>query len=120
MKNIEKFKIDRFYYPDGRELTMEERIPLGLSNDTWQSLEDRAYQAAYDISNDWAKEVPDWSDVQEGFRRGVKEGIEYIKSTLEDQIKFYNKHNDISAVNHRIEELENILSFINETLKDEK
>jgi len=77
MKNIKDFKKVRYYSGD-RELTNEERKKIGLDGDSFWSLDERAYQSAYDISNDWAKEVPEWSDVEESFRRGVKEAFEYV------------------------------------------
>ena len=86
MGNIEKFKRIHYYCGD-RELTADEASKMGICadpvNGDYFSLEDRAYQAAYDISNDWLKEEPEWKDVQEGFRRGVKEGIEYCQEQVE-------------------------------------
>lgn len=81
MKNIKNFKKIHYYSGD-KELTNEEAHSLGVcvdpvNGDYW-TLEERAYQATYDISNDWAKENPEWSDVEEGFRRGVKEALEYV------------------------------------------
>ena len=120
MKNIKKFKKDRFY-SGTRELTMEERIPLGLGSDTWQSLEDRAYQAAYDISEDWAKEDPDWNDVEEGFKKGVKEGIDFIKNVIQNRIDRYKKdpNKDILSIAERRYSLELILDRIDEAINDE-
>lgn len=90
MENIEKFhKIH--YYSDKKELTDAEAYKLGLCvdpvNGDYESLEERAYQAAYDISNDWAKELPEWKDVQEGYMKGVEEGIEYAKEEQNKKIK---------------------------------
>ena len=81
MKDIKNFK-KIHYYSGNKELTNEEAHAIGVcvdpvNGDYW-TLEERAYQAAYDISNDWAKENPEWSDVEEGFRRGVKEALEYV------------------------------------------
>lgn len=81
MKNINNFK-KIHYYSGNKELTNEEAHLLGVCADTingdYWTLQERAYQAAYDISNDWSKENPDWNDVQEGFIRGVKEALEYV------------------------------------------
>lgn len=115
MKNIEKFKKIHYYNSEG-ELSKEEVIKAGMDPDDYWTSEERAYQAAYDISNDWAKENPEWSDVEEGFRRGVKESLEYIKHTLQEQIKFYNEHKYVLDVKTRIQELKTIISFIDETL----
>lgn len=35
-------------------------------------LEDYAYQVAYDLSNDWARETPTWKDVQVACKLGAK------------------------------------------------
>ena len=120
MKNIKKFKKDRFY-SGTRELTIEERIPLGLGGDIWQSLEDRAYQAAYDISKDWAKEDPDWNDVEEGFKKGVKEGIDFIKNVIQNRIDSYKRdpNKDILSIAQRRYSLELILDRIDEAINDE-
>jgi hypothetical protein len=110
MKNIEKFRKVRFYQGN-RELTKEELIPLGLANDVYETLEERAYQAAYDISNDLAKETPEWSDVEEGFRKGVSEGIEYMSDKLKVFYKvLIDRENNIEylpqqSVYHEIAEL---------------
>lgn len=34
--------------------------------------EEFAYQCAYDLSNDWAKETPTWDDVQKAFLIGYE------------------------------------------------
>ena len=36
------------------------------------TLEDYAYQVAYDLSNDWARETPTWKDVQVACKLGAK------------------------------------------------
>lgn len=96
MEDIKNFKLIRYYTSNGTELTPEERHKLGYDGNCWWSLEERAYNAAYDISNDWAKEAPEWSDVEEGFRRGVKEGIEYCNDMLE-KFKEEIKNNPLIA-----------------------
>ena len=72
MKNINNFK-KIHYYSGNKELSNEEAHSLGVCADTvngdYWTLQERAYQAAYDISNDWSKENPDWNDVQESDRR---------------------------------------------------
>ena len=94
MKNIEKFKKIHYYNSEG-ELSREEVIKTGMDPDDYWTSEERAYQAAYDISNDWAKENPEWSDVEEGFRRGVKEALEYV----------LEKYDKCNAGSNRIAEL---------------
>lgn len=119
MNNIKDFRKVIVYDGKGRKLTKEELKPLGLDGDVYESLDERAYQAAYDISNDWEKESPEWKDVEEGFKRGVKEGIEYVNARVMEQIEFYKQFSDIPAVEHRIQELENINSFINGILNEQ-
>ena len=92
MKDIKDFRKIHYYSGD-KELTNEEAHAIGVcvdpvNGDYW-TLEERAYQAAYDISEDWAKENPEWDDVEEGFRRGVSEGIEFVKRIIEDKIDSY-------------------------------
>ena len=84
MKDIEKFKPLYYYKNIGEKLTTEEAKKLELEPEHYLSLEECAYQAAYDISNDLAKEVPEWKDVQEGYRRGVEDGIAYAERVLTD------------------------------------
>ena len=112
MKNIENFKLER-WYSGGRELTKEELKPLGLEKECYYSLEDRAYQAAYDISNDWAKEEPEWDDVEEGFKKGAEEGIEYCKDKVEKFKKMIE--NDILLTDKDTKIL--LLTLIEEHLK---
>jgi len=121
MKNIKNFKRIH-YYSGNRELTNEEAHSLGICvdpvNGDYNSLEERAYQAAYDISNDWAKETPDWKDVEEGFRRGVSEGIEFVKRIIEDKIDSYSDDPGGSdAIAHRKYALEIILDKINKEIE---
>ena len=80
-ETLEKFKKDRVFGPNG-ELTEEEIRKLGMNPDSYQSLDECAYQCAYDLSNDWAREIPTWEDVQEAYKMGVKDGIEYGKEGL--------------------------------------
>lgn len=81
IKNIEKFKKIRYYGPDG-EISNEKAKSLGLLADDYDSLDECAYQCAYDISNDWAKEVPTWNNVQEAYKQGVDAGIEYANDSI--------------------------------------
>lgn len=116
MKNIEKFKKLRCYsLDDGRELSEEKIISFGLNPDTWVSLEDRAYQAAYDISNDWIKDEPNWEDVREGFRKGVEEGIDFVKNIIQEKINKFKEH-DAPAISQNQITLENLLKEINEKI----
>jgi len=120
MKNIKNFK-KIHYYSGNRELSNEEAHAIGvcvdpINGDYW-TLDERVYQAAYDISNDWAKEVPDWNDVEEGFRRGVSEGIEFVKRIIEDKINSYaNDLGGSDAIVNRKYALEIILDKINENI----
>ena len=36
------------------------------------TLDEYAYQCAYDLSNDWAKETPDWHDVKTACKLGAE------------------------------------------------
>ena len=87
MENIKDFKKVHYYGSNGIELTKEELKKIGIKSDSYKSLEDCAYQASYDISNDWAKETPNWEDVREGYRRGVEDGIKYAERILTDLFK---------------------------------
>lgn len=78
MTDIEKFKKVKCFSGD-RELTPEELEKLGLPKEDWMSLEECAYQCAYDISEDWAKDNPTWDDIKEAYRRGVADGIDYAE-----------------------------------------
>ena len=91
MKDIEKFKPLYYYKNVGEKLTPEEAKKLGLEPEFYLSLEECAYQVAYDISNDWTKEVPEWKDVQEGYRRGAEDGIAYAERVLTDVFKRITK-----------------------------
>jgi len=82
--NIEKFKNFHLYNSDGM-LSEEDCKKIGLPFDNWESLDDCAYRAAYDISEDWSKEVPEWKDVQEGYKMGVEDGINYIINILKEK-----------------------------------
>lgn len=78
MENITKFKKLRYYGSDGKELTKEEiKKTLGIEEDEYMSSDECAYQCAYDMSNDWAKETPDWNDVQEAYKKGVEDALKY-------------------------------------------
>lgn len=90
MENIKDFEKIHYYNCNG-ELSEEEVRKLGLETDAYWSLEECAYHAAYDISNDWAKETPDWNDVQEGYRRGAEAGIKYAERVLTDLFKKLTK-----------------------------
>ena len=121
MKDIKIFKKIHYYSGD-KELTNEEAHAIGVcadpvNGDYW-TFEERAYQAAYDISNDWEKENPEWSDVEEGFRKGVSEGIEFVKRIIEDKIDSYA--NDLcgsDAIAQRKYALEIILDKIDKEIE---
>lgn len=121
MKDIKNFKKIHYYSGD-KELTNEEAHAIGvcvdpINGDYWTS-EERAYQAAYDISNDWAKETPDWDDVQEGFRKGIKEGIDFIINIIEDKIDSYaDDPGGSDAIAQRKYALEIILDKINKEIE---
>ena len=120
MKDIKKFKRIHYYSGD-KKLSNEEAYKLGICTDPvngdYWSLEERAYQAAYDISNDWTKEVPDWNDVKEGFRKGVEESIDFIKRIIEDKINSYvNDPGGSDAIAQRKYTLEIILEKINKEI----
>ena len=91
MENIKDFKKIFCYDGNGRKLTQEELKPMGLAGDYYSSLEECAYQAAYDLSNDWAKDNPDWDDVKEAYRRGANDGIKYAERVLTDLFKKLTK-----------------------------
>ncbi|MBQ0141023.1 MAG: hypothetical protein KBT36_17265 [Kurthia sp.] len=38
-----------------------------------KTIEERAYDCAYDISNDWMKDNPTWDDVELAYKRGAIE-----------------------------------------------
>ena len=80
MENIEKFKKLHYYGPEG-EMAKEELEDIGLTSDAYLSLNECAYQCAYDLSNDWLN-TPDWQDVQEAYKMGVKDAINYIKENF--------------------------------------
>ena len=87
IKNIEKFKKVGYYDLNGK-ISDEKAESLGLLTDDYKSFDECAYQCAYDISNDWAKEEPTWDDVQGAYKQGVDAGIDYANSfiTLEEKI----------------------------------
>ena len=47
----------------------------------WTDEQHAAYQCAYDLSNDWMKETPDWGDVEKAFQMG----IDYHKKLIEKE-----------------------------------
>lgn len=83
MTNIEKFKNLHYYGSDGEKVSDEDLEEMGLSPDNYLSLEESAYQTAYDLSNDWAR-TPDWEDVKTAYKQGVEDGINYIANDLLD------------------------------------
>ena len=49
--------------------------------------EEAAYQCAYDLSNDWFREVPTWDDVQQAFLFGVMYGRKELKFDENERIE---------------------------------
>ena len=49
----------------------------------FKDIEEASYQYIYDASNDWAYEIPTWSDVQDAFKAGA-EWKEDLELTLKD------------------------------------
>ena len=76
---IEKFKKIRYYGMDG-ELSDKEAEKLGLLVDDHMTLDDCAYQCAYDLSNDWLRETPTWDDVQEAYKKGALDAFNNINN----------------------------------------
>lgn len=84
LTNIKEF-MNFHLYDDNGLIPKEKCEEMGLSFDNWESLNECAYRAAYDISEDWAKEDPEWSDVQEAYKIGVEDGINYIINILKEK-----------------------------------
>ena len=91
MENIKEFKKTHYYGADGKELSPDQVEKCGLDPNDYMTLDECAYQAAYDISNDWAKKVPEWKDVEEAYRRGSEDGINYAERVLTDLFKRVTK-----------------------------
>ena len=83
MTDIEKFKKLYYYGSDGEKVSDKDLERIGLSPDNYISLEESAYQTAYDLSNDWIR-TPDWDDVKTAYKQGVVDGINYIANNLLD------------------------------------
>jgi len=83
LTNIEKFKNFHLYTDKGL-IPKEKCEEMGLSFDNWETLEQCAQRAAYDISEDWSRE-PSWSDIEEGYKRGAEDGINYIVNILKEK-----------------------------------
>jgi hypothetical protein len=77
-ENIKNFKKEHFYF-NSRELTPDECEKIGIGRENYKSLEECAYQCAYDLSGDWMKDCPTWHDVQEAYKLGAADGIAYQK-----------------------------------------
>ena len=77
MENIEKFKKVK-YYQGTRELTEEEVKKFGMTSPDYMTLDECAYQAMYNLTEDYSKE-PTWDMIQEAYKKGVEDGIKYIK-----------------------------------------
>lgn len=83
MTDIEKLKKLYYYGSDGEKLSDKDLEEIGLTSDNYLSLEESAYQTAYDLSNDWTR-TPDWEDVKTAYKQGVEDGINYIANDLLD------------------------------------
>ena len=68
IENIEKFRLVRYFGQNG-ELSPEEIEKLGFPKEDYMTLSECAYQCAYDISNDWIRDTPNWDDVQDAYKR---------------------------------------------------
>ena len=84
LENIEHFKRLHYYGADG-ELTSEKAESLGLEFEPYNSLLEQAYQVKYDLSEDWAKEAPEWDDVKESYMIGVEDGFEFILDIIKKE-----------------------------------
>ena len=47
-----------------------------------QTLNEAAYQCAYDLSNDWTIDTPTWDMIQEAYKMGAEDGMEYIRRKI--------------------------------------
>ena len=55
--------------PNKKEEPVSDDLPHIHHRDT---LDEFAYQCAYDLSNDWAKETPEWKDVETACKLGAQ------------------------------------------------
>ena len=78
MEISEKFKKVECYGSNGK-LSDEEQAKLGVGP-IWMTVDECAYQCAYDLSNDWVKDNPTWDDVEAAYKKGVEDGIKYANS----------------------------------------
>lgn len=70
----EKFKKIHYYSQDG-EISDEKARELGLLVDDYMTLDECAYQCAYDMSNDWATDTPTWADVKKAYAKGAMDAF---------------------------------------------
>ena len=77
----EKFQKIRIYGENG-ELSDAEAEKLGLGTNQYKTLDECGYQCAYDLSNDWIKETPDWDDVEKAYKLGAKEALKWAMEHL--------------------------------------
>jgi len=84
LENIEHFKRLHYYDSDG-ELTQEKAESLGLEPEPYNSLVEQAYQVEYDLSEDWAKEAPEWDDVKESYMIGVEDAFGFILDIIKKE-----------------------------------
>lgn len=91
---IEKFKKIRYYGAEG-ELSDERARELGLLVNDYMTLDECAYQCAYDISNDWVKDNPTWDDVEEAYKRGALEAFYRLKENGEGTQNTENNKTEI-------------------------
>lgn len=78
------------YNPNHIEEPVRENLPHIRHRDT---LDEFAYQCAYDLSNDWAKETPEWKDVKTACKLGAQWQKEKIMSkTIDGEVGYWNLH----------------------------
>lgn len=81
MYDIEKFK-KRPTYANGVEISDEELKKKYGMTPNYQTLNEAAYQCAYDLSEDWAIDNPTWEDVEAAYKMGAEDGMEYIRRKI--------------------------------------
>lgn len=81
MYDIDNFK-KRPTYANGVELTDEELWKKYGMTPNVQTLNEAAYQRAYDLSEDWAIDTPTWDMIQEAYKMGAQDGMDYIRRKI--------------------------------------
>ena len=80
--------VDEHFHEMLEEESVSEDFPHIRHRDT---LDEFAYQCAYDLSNDWAKETPTWHDVEMACKLGANWQKEKDESTTEDLCEYINE-----------------------------